>query len=220
MRRFTILLADDELSDKSYIETTLAGGDYYVVFAGDHAQCLAKARDLLPDLVLLNPQIPMAYTGDPIQTVRSAFAPLGTIPVLCCSTTRHDIADLYARGFDGQVPKPYDPADLLPSIAAWNPVGTMVGIERLERVFGTTAMSALLTRFRKQLADAVAELDVAIDLRTAHRIAGIAGTLGFDRVGESWLRLSESGDTRDEARRNARIAIYQIDLSQTGRLGN
>ncbi len=150
------------------------------------------------------------------RALRALPPPLGDVPVLCYSVHRPDAARLRASGFDGALPKPCDPATLATTIAPWTPDGTLAGVERLAGVFGAAEIAVLVARFRDQLAEALDGLDYATDRMAAHRIAGLAGTLGFARVGQSWLALSEGDDAmRESARRAARATLRQID--RTGR---
>lgn len=146
------------------------------------------------------------------RAMRALPPPLGDVAVLCYSAHCPDPPQLRAAGFDGALPKPCDSGMLTAAIAPWTPNGVMAGVERLAQVFGADEIGGLVTRFRHQLAEAVAGLADDTDRATAHRIAGLAGTLGFDRVGQSWLALSEGDDSvRGIARRDARAALCQID---------
>lgn len=62
---------------------------------------------------------------------------------------------------------------------------------RLIDVYGAAAIAPMLTRFADLLDEALAALDSPGAPATAHRVAGVAGTLGFGALGRQWLALSE-----------------------------
>ena len=86
--------------------------------------------------------------------------------------------------------------------------------ERLAPLMSPEELSALLDRFRAHLAEAIEALAESASVPArAHRVAGIAGMLGFADVHRHWLALSEAGDSADaeDARIAARRAILQLD---------
>ncbi|WP_156679966.1 hypothetical protein [Sphingomonas profundi] len=123
---------------------------------------------------------------------------------------------------DERLPAGYTDADLADALRRWHPGDVMAGARRLAGLFGQEALAGMVAALRAQLADAVARFDAANgaegDGGLAHRIAGVAGTLGFAEVGRHWLALSE-GDAGawPDARRTARIAIAAIDREASAR---
>lgn len=169
------------------------------------------ARGRVPDLLLLASAGVAQDDRRLVRQVRAKPWPLASVPLLGLSMRTSDAAVLRRCGLDAIVPEPQDPAALAAMIVPWNPLGVTAGVGRLATVFGASEIDALVARFETLLASAVAALDQRVDPAIAHRIAGIAGTLGFERVGESWLALSEGDVTvRDDARRTARVALHAI----------
>jgi hypothetical protein len=83
---------------------------------------------------------------------------------------------------------------------------------RLAATFGAQPICAQLGGFRAQLEEALAEPDEARLHERAHRLAGLAGTLGFAAAGAALLALSEGvHGALEPARREARRAILAID---------
>jgi hypothetical protein len=62
---------------------------------------------------------------------------------------------------------------------------------RLIAVYGATAIAPMLASFADLLDEALAALSCSDAAATAHRVAGVAGTLGFGALGRRWLALSE-----------------------------
>lgn len=174
------------------------------------SEAVAATALRMPDLVILAAAASSEHRSL-VAEVRAQPAPLGSVPLLGWSAQPLDAEALRDSGLDAMLSDHGDRATRVAEIMAWNPAGTMAGVARLATVFGTTEIDALVTRFETHLAAALATLDHPADPAAAHRIAGIAGTLGFDRVGQSWLALSEGDDTvRDAARRHARVALHAI----------
>lgn len=210
MRYPTVLVADDEPANRSFVAAVLAA-DWHVVEAADGQDAIAKAREITPDLVVMDIDMPNADGWMATDAIRAGPPPLASVPILAYTSLKLDHGQILARGMDGRLPKPCAPDTLRDAIAPWRPSAVLPG-QPLEDLFGADKMDALVARFRDQLLEALALFDIAGEAAPAHRIAGVAGTLGFSNVSDSWLRLSEGDeDARDEARRDARLAVAAID---------
>lgn len=208
--RPTVLVVDDELANRLFVATVLAT-DWHVVEAADGHDAVAKAREITPDLVVMDIDMPNADGWMATDAIRAEPSPLASVPILAYTSLKLDHGQILARGMDGRLPKPCAPDMLRDAIAPWRPSAELPG-QRLADLFGADQMDALVSRFRDQLIEALALFDVAGEAAAAHRIAGVAGTLGFSNVSDSWLRLSEGDDSaRGEARRDARLAVAAID---------
>jgi hypothetical protein len=119
--------------------------------------------------------------------------------------------DWRALGYDGAVAVEAMPEALADALADWHRDATLATLDRLEASFGAAEVAALVERFGAMLAAARDERDPAALADMAHRVAGIAGTLGFAALGRLWLRFSQ-GETglADSARRAAAYAIATI----------
>jgi hypothetical protein len=93
----------------------------------------------------------------------------------------------------------------------WRPPERLDALDRIANTLGVAAVAPIVSGLRGELGNAVAELDAGRS-ETAHRIAGLAGTLGFHSVSTVWNALSH-GDTAlaSIARREARVAMAAID---------
>lgn len=150
--------------------------------------------------------------GTPSPARVRALADVPYLPVLVLApddwVTRHDWR---ALGYDAAVSAEAMPEALADALADWHRDATLATLDRLEASFGEAEVAGLVERFGAMLAAARDERDPAALADMAHRVAGIAGTLGFAALGRLWLRFSE-GETglADSARRAAAYAIETI----------
>lgn len=202
--------------NRVFVRRVLSATGWAVAEAINGEETIAVANARVPDLVIMDIGMPRGDGAHATRMIRGGPAPLASVPILAYTMMRLDDAEIRALGMDGRVPKPCTPEVLAAAAAHWRPDCETAGAHRLAEVFGVAELASLVARFRAQLADAVVKLDAG-DVTAAHRIAGVAGTLGFAAVSASWVAVSE-GDvaSRDQARRDARIAIAQIDRDSPG----
>src|SRR5579863_3536750 len=109
-----ILVVDDVPDNVEILQLRLESQGYEIITAGDGEEALAVVRDKLPDLVLLDIQMPKL---DGIETVKQLKADAGLpfIPVIMV-TARADAKDVVAgleAGGDDYLTKPVDQAALI-----------------------------------------------------------------------------------------------------------
>src|SRR6266566_1862214 len=114
-----ILVVDDVPDNVEILQLRLESQGYEVITAGDGEAALAIIRDKLPDLVLLDIQMPKL---DGIQTVKQlkADSSLPFIPVILV-TARADAKDVIGgleSGGDDYLTKPVDHAALMARVRA------------------------------------------------------------------------------------------------------
>jgi adenylate cyclase len=114
-----ILVVDDVPDNVEILQLRLESQGYEIITAGDGEEALAIVRDKLPDLVLLDIQMPKL---DGIETVKQlkADAALPFIPVIMV-TARADAKDVVMgleAGGDDYLTKPVDQAALLARVRA------------------------------------------------------------------------------------------------------
>ena len=114
-----ILVVDDVPDNVEILQLRLESRGYQVITAGDGEAALAIVREQLPDLVLLDIQMPKL---DGIETVKQlkADTALPFIPVILV-TARSDAKDVVAgleAGGDDYLTKPVDQAGLLARVRA------------------------------------------------------------------------------------------------------
>jgi twitching motility two-component system response regulator PilH len=113
----TVLIVEDDPASLDIFETILRHGGYQVVTAQSGAECLERARALLPDAVVLDIGLPDGL----------AFGVLGelsddpateAIPLIVCTVHvfEHDQIRARRAGADEFLVKPVEPRDLLDAV--------------------------------------------------------------------------------------------------------
>jgi len=96
---------------------SLEKGGHTVIEAEDGAQAVAMAKSELPQLILLDAEMPELDGFEASKAIK-ADAATAQIPVLIC--TGHDLSDepdlLKNAGALGSITKPYNPAQLLAKV--------------------------------------------------------------------------------------------------------
>ena len=108
--RATILIGDDDPSLRELIRAVL-GPQYRFIEAADGREVLAVARDLRPDLIVLDVMMP-GLSGIEVLDELRADAELSTTPVVVITAWSHAEVDAWTAGADRFVSKPFDPDDL------------------------------------------------------------------------------------------------------------
>lgn len=208
-----VLVIDDEPLNRIFVARVLGAAGWRVVAAADGVAGLALLTAELPALVLLDLQMAGMTGLEVAEAIRALGGDAARVPVVAFTTVRlTDPQLLIDKGFDALLAKPCTPDELIAAAARWLPTAALAGPTRLEAVFGAQELDRLLAGFRDELATAVDLLDAPEGAERAHRVAGIAGTLGFPEVSASWLDVSE-GDVSaiPRARRDALRALAAID---------
>lgn len=109
---FTILVVGREPAVRETLEALLAGQGYRVTVAGEGAEALVQAAEALPDLILLDVQVP-----DVIETCRRLRADpaLAEVPILVLASSADRVICLQSlqAGADDYVSGPVDEPELL-----------------------------------------------------------------------------------------------------------
>ncbi|MFO7583270.1 MAG: response regulator [Anaerolineales bacterium] len=113
-----ILVADDLPDNISLLTRYLTNEGYACIVAADGAEALAKARAEMPDMVLLDMNMPVKDGFEALQEIRSDPA-IGHIPVIILTAARLEPMDMQSAlnmGADDYVTKPFDRRELLARI--------------------------------------------------------------------------------------------------------
>ena len=114
-----ILVVDDSPTDRQYLIDMLAKSGYQTTGADSAEDAMAKARQLKPDLVLMDVVMP-GQNG--FQATRALTRDDATkhIPVIICSSKGQETDKVWGlrQGAKDYVVKPVSQADLLAKIAA------------------------------------------------------------------------------------------------------
>lgn len=113
----TILIADDHDDNRELLLLLLSGAGYDVREARDGSECLAIARDVTPDLIVIDLSMPVL---DGWQVFQELKADQRTKDIPCMAVTAHaelDRNQALDTGFTAYVSKPYSSEALLKTVA-------------------------------------------------------------------------------------------------------
>lgn len=112
----TVLLVDDFADALEVWEMFLSAAGFTVHTATDGHAGLEMARTLLPDIVVMDLQMP-GLSGTEVAQALRADAATRHIPLIAATGhSRTQLSDARASGFDSIVIKPCDPDDLVAEI--------------------------------------------------------------------------------------------------------
>jgi CheY-like chemotaxis protein len=109
-----ILIAEDNPVNRELLREILAAGEYEVTEAGDGEEALAKLGETVPDVILLDINMPVLDGFATIRQIRKT-PQLARLPVLAVTAyaMKEDREKILAAGFDGYVSKPINSPALL-----------------------------------------------------------------------------------------------------------
>jgi len=110
MESKTILICDDEPALRELIRASMDDG-FVFAEASDGILALELARDLQPDLVILDLMLPR-LSGLEVLARLNADKALKDVPVLVITAWNETREDVLSAGADEFVTKPFDPEDL------------------------------------------------------------------------------------------------------------
>jgi CheY-like chemotaxis protein len=115
------ILIGEDTADISYLMALcLQGAGYSVETTSDGLECLHRARELRPDLVILDIMMPKMHGVEVLKALRAdpATAHMG---VLICTAKDYktDLAECIERGADGLLTKPFEEAHLVATVGAF-----------------------------------------------------------------------------------------------------
>ena len=110
-----VLVADDEIPTTVMLQRIFEREGYQVECVNDGVSALEAAQRLLPDLILLDIQMPRMNGFDVLRTLRenSSTAAIPTILITAKARQASDIARGLNLGADDYMNKPFDPRELL-----------------------------------------------------------------------------------------------------------
>src|SRR4051794_18898724 len=114
MTKKTVLLADDDPGLRSLVEATLGGEEFRLLHAADGQESLEIARRELPDLILLDVNMPKLNGLEVCRMLKSEAATADIkIVMLTASGSESDRTRGRAVGADDYFVKPFSPVALL-----------------------------------------------------------------------------------------------------------
>jgi CheY-like chemotaxis protein len=106
----TIMICEDDLALRELIRATLGPG-YSIVEADNGNDAVELARELHPDLVILDLMLPGRSGAEVLADLR-ADAQTTSTPVVVVTAWTHIDEDMLAAGANRFVTKPFDPDEL------------------------------------------------------------------------------------------------------------
>ena len=144
-----ILIADDNPANVDILARRLESQGYEIVTAHDGEEALTKARDLLPDLILLDVMMPKMDGFAVCREIKGDTAlPFMPIILVTAKTESKDIVEGLDAGADEYLPKPVDHAALVAR------VGSILRIKEMHDTI--EAQSAELAGWNRELESRVA----------------------------------------------------------------
>lgn len=112
----TVLIVDDYVDALDVWDMFLTAAGYHVITAVDGRDGLEKARAMLPDIGVLDLQMP-GMSGLEMAAALRADPRTSHIPLIAATgNARMQLADAQASGFDAFIVKPCDPDMLVSEI--------------------------------------------------------------------------------------------------------
>lgn len=115
----TILVAEDQAPIRNLIEYKLRNSGYTVVSVEDGIAALERARQLNPDLILLDIMMPL-MTGFEVLAALKEVDATKSIPILLVTaqTKEEDVVKGLELGADDYITKPFSPNELAARVKA------------------------------------------------------------------------------------------------------
>lgn len=180
-----LLIPASSRSTLALARDRLAAAGWTIAFA-ERAQAAAVTAERAPALVLVEDGSP------PAAALARSIHRIAAVPVVLVGAAADGVTALGASGLDAGI-DPDGPVGFAAAVGRWWPLAPDPVRGRLADMLGPDNYAGLTGRFGTQLREALASIeggDQAAAAR-AHRVAGLAGTLGFSDVCEAWLPLSE-----------------------------
>ena len=115
----SILIVDDSATDRQFLSDLLASNGYKVTTAQNADEALAKAKELRPDLVLMDVVMP-GQSGFQATRTLSRDEATKKIPIIICTSKGQDTDKAWGRkqGARDYIDKPVSAPELLAKISA------------------------------------------------------------------------------------------------------
>ena len=116
-----ILIVEDEEDYQHLIGQVLSGNGFETFYAADGAEGLEKAKKELPDIIILDINLPKLNGWEVLKAIRSdASGKLKNIPVIMLTVRGEDVDQIKGldNGADDYIAKPFIPKELLSRINA------------------------------------------------------------------------------------------------------
>jgi putative two-component system response regulator len=201
-----VLIVDDEYIGRETLQSVLEGEGYELEMAENGPQAIEKAKQLLPDVILLDVMMPGMTGFEVCQRIRSD-PQIAEIPIIILTALddRESLLNALKAGADDFISKPFDRYELR---------ARLLGITRLNRYQKLLQERAKLREANAQLLNAyeatIEGLSHALDLRDRE-------TEGHSqRVTEVTVKLAQALHISDEEIVHIRRGALLHDIGKIG----
>ena len=120
MEKPVVVAVDDSREMLDILKSVIAGAGYRFFGAGNAAQCLRLVRDVQPDLILLDIQMPEMDGFELCRQIRAIEA-CRNVPVafVTARRTAQDVKAGIAAGGNDFITKPFDAQNMMARIERW-----------------------------------------------------------------------------------------------------
>jgi DNA-binding response OmpR family regulator len=120
MEKPVVVAVDDSREMLDILKSVIAGAGYRFYGAANATQCLRLVRDVQPDVILLDIQMPEADGFELCRQIRAIEA-FQTIPIafVTARRTAQDVKAGIAAGGNDFITKPFDAKNLMARIDRW-----------------------------------------------------------------------------------------------------
>jgi DNA-binding response OmpR family regulator len=120
MEKPVVVAVDDSSEMLDILKSVIAGAGYRFFGASNAQQCMRLVRDVEPDLILLDIQMPETDGFDLCRQIRAVEA-FRNIPVafVTARRTAQDVKSGIAAGGNDFITKPFDARNLMARIDRW-----------------------------------------------------------------------------------------------------
>ncbi|HJS18173.1 MAG TPA: HD domain-containing phosphohydrolase [Anaerolineales bacterium] len=202
----TILIVDDESSGRETLQSILEGEGYNLVMAENGPQAIARAKSILPDVILLDVMMPGMTGFEVCEKIRND-PQVAEIPIIILTALddRESLLTGLKAGADDFISKPFDRFELR---------ARLISITRLNRYQKLLEEREKLQAAHKKLLDAyeatIEGWSHAMDLRDRE-------TEGHSRrVAELSIKLARKMGISDEAIVHLRHGALLHDMGKIG----
>lgn len=202
----TILIVDDEYSGRETLQSVLEGEGYNLVMAENGPQAIAKAKSILPDVILLDVMMPGMTGFEVCEKIRND-PQVAEIPIIILTALddRDSLLTGLKAGADDFISKPFDRFELR---------ARLIGITRLNRYQKLLEEREKLQKAHKRLLEAyeatIEGWSHAMDLRDRE-------TEGHSRrVAEISIKLAQAMGMSEEEIVHLRRGALLHDMGKIG----
>ena len=202
----TILIVDDEYSGRETLQSVLEGEGYNLIMAENGPQAIERAKDFLPDVILLDVMMPGMTGFEVCERIRND-PQVAEIPIIILTALddRESLLTGLKAGADDFISKPFDRFELR---------ARLIGITRLNRYHKLVQERKKLQQSHANLLEAyeatIEGWSHAMDLRD-HETEGHGR-----RVAELTVEMAKAFGMQDEELVHIRRGAFLHDMGKLG----